>query len=76
MLSLQDMVKKYSTWVVGALMAAVAYWFTLSPAEQAALQAAYPWLGKLTPAAGFLMFYFARAKVQDTPPAPPQEPKE
>jgi hypothetical protein len=72
MLPMSEMVRKYSTWAVGAMMAAVAYWFTLSPAEQAALQQAYPWLGKVTPAAGFLMFYFARAKAQD-PPAPPSD---
>lgn len=74
MLTWQEMLKKYSTWVVGALMAAVAYWFTLSPAEQAALQTTYPWLGKVTPAAGFLMFYFSRAKVQGA--TPNEEPKE
>lgn len=73
MLSWQDMLKKYSTWVVGLLMAAVAYWFTLTAEEQKALQAAYPWLTQLSPLAGFVAFYFARAKTQGG--TPPEEPK-
>lgn len=62
---------RYSTWVVGVLMAGAAYWLSLPPAEQAALATAYPILSKLTPLAGFVAFLAARAKSQA-----PAEPKE
>lgn len=62
---------RYSTWVVGVMMAGAAYWLALPAAEQAAMVASYPWLAKLTPLAGFVAFLAARAKSQ-----PPVEPKE
>lgn len=74
MYSMKEMATFWSTYVVAFLMAVVGYWFTLTPAEQAALQASYPWLGKIAPVFGFLSFYFARAKVQEPPASPP--PKE
>lgn len=69
-MNLHDLFTRYSTWVVGILMAAATYWLSLSPEEQKALTDAYPWLLKLTPAAGFVAFLIARGLPQ-TPKDPP-----
>lgn len=49
-----------STWVVAAISYAISYWIGLTPAEQAALLTAYPWIKTLAPAASFAAFMIAR----------------
>lgn len=64
MLTTKEMLSKYSTWVAGLLAAIASYWFQLTPAEQAALQAQFPILVKVTPLLGFVAWYIARGVKQ------------
>lgn len=63
-LSFQELFTRYSTWVVGAITAAAAYWLQLPVDQQQELLTAYPWLKQLAPAAGFVSFLVARGMKQ------------
>jgi hypothetical protein len=67
MIPFQELLTRYSTWVVALLCSAAAYWLQLTPGEQQALLASYPWLAKAAPAAGFVTFLAARGVKQSDP---------
>lgn len=71
MISWKEVLTRYSTWVVFIVTGIAYYWLQLPAAEQAALQAAYPWLKHAAPLAALVAFLVARAKAQ--PPQPPKE---
>lgn len=71
LMPIKTLMTRASTITVTALMAIVAYWMQLAPAEQAALIASYPWLKVVTPLFGWVAFVVARMW-----PQAPQEPKE
>jgi hypothetical protein len=60
MLPIQELLTRYSTWVVGVITAAAAYWLQLPVEQQQELLTAYPWLKQMAPAAGFISFLVAR----------------
>lgn len=71
MLSLNELLTRYSTWVVFAITGAAYWWLQLDAEAQKALLAAYPWLKQVAPLAGLVTFLAARAKRQGAPAAPP-----
>lgn len=64
MLPIQELLTRYSTWVVGVITAAAAYWLQLPVEQQQELLTAYPWLKQFAPAAGFVAFLVARGVKQ------------
>lgn len=73
---------RYTTWVVALICSVAYYWLQLTPAEQAKLIDAYPWLSHAAPLSGLLAFLAARVWPQNgkTPPdaqdTQPMSPKE
>jgi len=77
--NLANVLKFNSTRVVLIITALAAYWLQLSPAEQAAYMASYPWLKHAAPLIALASFVWARVTPQaalqpPAPPAPPAQP--
>jgi len=74
--NLSNLLKFNSTRVVLALTALAAYWLQLSPADQAAYMASYPWLKHAAPLIALASFVWARVTPQASlqPPAQPAAP--
>lgn len=67
----------YTTWVVGILSAAAAWWLQLAPSTQAEYLALYPWLKYVAPLSAAVSFVIARVLPQGTAlPADPQKDPE
>ena len=69
--NLANLLKFNSTRVVLIITALAAYWLQLSPAEQAAYMASYPWLKHAAPLIALASFVWARVTPQAAlqPPA-------
>jgi hypothetical protein len=69
--NLANLLKFNSTRVVLVITALSAYWLQLSPAEQAAYMASYPWLKHAAPLIALASFVWARVTPQASlqPPA-------
>lgn len=74
--NLSNLLKFNSTRVVLVMTALAAYWLQLSPADQAAYMASYPWLKHAAPVIALASFVWARVTPQASlqPPAPAAPP--
>lgn len=72
--NLANLLKFNSTRVVLIITALAAYWLQLSPAEQAAYMASYPWLKHAAPVIALASFVWARVTPQASLQQPTQPP--